>query len=53
MGKKLNLDVCPKCGSKRIITNKEINNAWVMCAKCGYYLRKPKKELPTKKAGER
>ena len=38
-----NLDVCPKCGSKRIITNKEINNAWVMCAKCGYYLRKPRK----------
>ena len=53
MGKKLNLDVCPKCGSNEIIINKEINNAWVMCTKCGHYLRKPRKELPTKKVEER
>ena len=53
MNKKLSLDVCPKCGSKKIITNKDINNAWVMCTECGHYLRKPRKELPTKKIGER
>ena len=30
---------CPKCGGTRIVWNKDINNAFIKCLDCGYYLR--------------
>jgi len=30
---------CPECGSTNIISNRDINNAFIQCQDCGYYLR--------------
>lgn len=39
MGKK-DYDKCPICGGTNIVWNKDLNNPFIRCQDCGYYLRK-------------
>ena len=35
--------ICPKCGSKNIIGNRDFSDPWIKCLDCGHYLREGKK----------
>lgn len=37
---KKDYDKCPNCGGAHIIWNKDLNNPFIQCQDCGYYLRK-------------
>ena len=37
---KKDYDKCPICGGTNIVWNKDINNPFIRCQDCGYYLRK-------------